>query len=339
MTEKVSCSILRPRKKRNKRETNAKKTTEERVGELAHAGGTAQQQSSAEESNCPANPPSHFDLTAEHEAASSDFCLSGGENSDEMSHSGMIYQPNTELSFYLDDDQFTSSEALSYDISIPLVLATSAYDEYCFVSNFTQLIASSRRNYSTLRPQSWIPKLPQLVATDSLPSPLKYALHAVALLYHAVTHNDSRAEEPAVRLYLAGIESYRSMLLGFQEGKKVVALVSEETQGSEAPRVSNIVAIFVPILFSFYEALQGAGSDAELLHHSAATEMLEARGPDKCVFGLAHSVMRSMRVKEVRDYISLLSIKLLNTSTILLTDRLLGISLHYAKSTCQLFFA
>lgn len=300
MTEKVSCSSLKPQRERKKKTPSTPKVTEDLVYEFVTGDEIAACYVGVEESNCPTTSPSSCGRMAENEDASLDHCQSGDEERGYMSHSGMMNISNTGLSFPLGNDQFSNSDVFNYDASIPPALDTSAYDEYCFVNNFTQLLTSSRRNYSNLRPESWIPKLPYLVATNSLPSPLKYALHAVALLYHAVTR-DSRAEMSALKFYVAGIESYRSMVLGSQVKETSMAPTSEEDLDSDMPHTSDIVAICGPILFSFYESLQDAGSDAELLHHSAATEMLQARGPDKCVDGLAHSVMRSMRIKEVRD--------------------------------------
>lgn len=303
MTEKVSCNRRKPQKKRKKKTASTPKATEDLVYEFVTGDDIATCYVGVEERNCPTTPLSSCGLTAENEDVSLDFCLSGDEYRDDMSYSSIMSGSNTELSFSLSNDQFSNADVFSYDASIPPALAGSAYDEYCFVSNFTQLLTSSRRNYSSLRPESWIPKLPYLVAKNSLPSPLKYALHAVALLYHAVTH-DYRAEVPAVKFYVAGIESYRSMVLGSQAKETPIVSISGEDLDPEIPHASNIVAVCGPILFSFYEALQDAGSDAEMLHHSVAIEMLQARGPEKCVDGLAHSVMRSMRVKEVRHYIS-----------------------------------
>ncbi|UKZ72522.1 hypothetical protein TrVFT333_000152 [Trichoderma virens FT-333] len=221
------------------------------------------------------------------------------ENDDESDDidGGIVYQPNTTSASHFDDDKCFGMAFDSYT-NIPPELDASSYTEYCFVGNFAQLIVSSRRSYSSLRPQSWILELPHLAATNALPSSLRYAMHAAALLYHAVTNNDIRAKVAAVRWYLAGIQSYRATILKPQTKKALMAPVTEETQTSEEPCISEIAEICVPIMFSFYEALQGGSSAAELLHHAAATEMLEARGPEKCVSGLAHSVMRSLRVRE-----------------------------------------
>ncbi|UKZ70913.1 uncharacterized protein TrAtP1_011884 [Trichoderma atroviride] len=296
MTEKVSCSMLKPKKKRKRKTHSTRKATENPGYEFITEDEIATCYVSVEESSC-STTPSSYGRMAESEDSSLDLCQSGDEDRGDIFHSGMMDTSITGLSLPLDSDQFSNSDVLNDGASIPPALVTSAYDEYCFVSKFTQTLTSSRRNYSTLRPESWIPKLPFLVATNSLPCPLKYALHAVALLYHAVTR-DSRAERLAITYYLAGIKSYRSVVLGNQAGQSPTTSVSEEDTVSEMPHSADIVAICGPVLFSFYESLQGAGSDAELLHHSVAVEMLQVRGPDKCVDGLAHSVMRSMRVKE-----------------------------------------
>lgn len=298
MTEKVSCSMLRPRKKKKKRVVNTKEITEERMEKPLHADGATKQQSSAEESSSLAVPSALSNLTTDNEAHSSYLGLFEIEDDGEISHSGIPFLPNTELASHFDDDKCFGTQAFDYDIAIPPELDASAYDEFCFVGNFAQLVISSRRSYSTHRPQTWLLELPRLAATNSLPSSLRYAIHAASLLYYAVMNHDIRAKVAAVKWYVAGIQSYRC-----ETEKALAALVTNETQVSEEPRVSDIAEICVPVMFSFYEALQGASSDAELLHHAAATEMLEARGPEKCVSGLAHSVMRSLRAREVRDYI------------------------------------
>lgn len=300
MTEKVSCSMLKPKNKRRKKTPSTRKATEDVRYEFVTGDEIATCYVSVENSSystTPTTSPSPYGRMVESEESFLDLFQSGDEDRGDTSHGGMMDTSITGLSFPLGSDQFSNSDVLSYGASIPPALVTSAYDEYCFVSKFTQTLTSSRRNYSTLRPESWIPKLPYLVATNSLPCPLKYALHAVALTHLAVTR-DSRAERLAIRYYLAGIESYRSAVLGNQTRQSPTSSISEEDTDSGMPHLSDIVAICGPVLFSFYEALQDAGSDAELLHHSVAVEMLQARGPDRCVDGLAHSVMRSMRVKE-----------------------------------------
>lgn len=304
MTEKVSCSLLKPKKRRRKKTPSTRKATEDLGYEFVTGDEIATCYVNVDDSSYSTTPttfPPSYGRMAESEDAFFDLYQSGDEDKSDKFNSGMMDTSTTRLSFPLGSDQFSNSDVVSYGVSLPPALVTSAYDEYCFVSKFTQTLASSRRNYSTLRPESWIPKLPYLVATNSLPCPLKYALHAVALTYHAVTR-DSRAERPAIRYYLAGIESYRSAVLGSQARQSPTSSISGEDPDSEMAHSSDIVAICGPVLFSFYEALQDAGSDAELLHHSVAVEMLQARGPGRCVDGLAHSVMRSMRVKEVRNY-------------------------------------
>jgi hypothetical protein len=332
--------MLKPKKKRKRKTLGTRKATEDPGYEFVIEDEIATCYVSVEESNHSTTSPSSYGRMADSEDLSLDLCQSGDEDRGDMFHSGMMDASITGLSFPFGSDQFSNSDVFNYGVSIPPSLVTSAYDEYCFVSKFTQTLTSSRRNYSTLRPESWIPKLPYLVATNSLPCPLKYALQAVALLYHAVTR-DSRAERPAIEYYLAGIESYRSVVLGSQARQSPTTSISEEDTDSEMPHSSDIVAICGPVLFSFYEALQDAGSDAELLHHSVAIEMLQARGPDKCVDGLAHSVMRSMRVKEVRDYKTLCIYENRNLcgSCSLTSCPPPGIPFHYAKPICQLFFA
>ncbi|KAL7941827.1 hypothetical protein V8C42DRAFT_360520, partial [Trichoderma barbatum] len=296
MTEKVSCSSLRSRKKKKKRAVNTKETKEEQTKKPLHVDSAAKQQSSTEDNgeNRSAVPAASNSLPTDKEAEIS--YLDILEHDDESEFS--LYQPHTEPASHFDDDKCFGMEACDHIITIPPELDASAYNEYCFVGNFAQLIISSRRSYSSLRPQSWILELPHLAATNALPSSLRYAMHAAALLYHAVTNHDTRAKIAAVKWYLAGIQTYRATILKPPTIKALTAPMQGETQTSDEPCISDIAEICVPIVFSFYEALRGASSDAELLHHAAATEMLEKRGPEKCVSGLAHSVMRSLRARE-----------------------------------------
>lgn len=172
------------------------------------------------------------------------------------------------------------------------------------MSNFIRLLTSSRRNYIKLREQSRIHKLSYLIATTSLSYPLKYALHAVALLYHAITRDPS-SKIPAVKFYLAGIQNYRSKVFSSQAKETHTASTSANYLDSEMSHTSDFIAIYGPVLFSFYKSFKDTDPNAELLHHSMAIEMLKARCPNKCADGLAHSVMRSMRVREVRHYTNL----------------------------------
>ncbi|KAK4082767.1 uncharacterized protein Triagg1_1657 [Trichoderma aggressivum f. europaeum] len=316
MTEKVACKSRLPRKKKKRRVANTEESVKEQTEKLLPIDGATKQHGRMEESEETDDATKQRGNSAESEgntstATSSASCSCttgiGGEisyldlltNDDESGtiDGGTTYQPSTEHASHFDDDKCFGTD-YNYSINIPPELDASAYNEYCFVGNFAQLIISSRRNYSSFRPQSWILELPHLAATNALPSSLRYAMHAAALLYHAVTNNDIRAKIAAVRWYIAGIQTYRATILKSPAKKSLPTPVSEETQASKEPCIAEIAEICVPIMFSFYEALQGGSSDAELLHHAAATEMLEKRGPEQCVSGLAHSVMRSLRVRE-----------------------------------------
>lgn len=300
MTEKVSRNISRPRKKKKRTETKEKRHEEEQRDGPSNADDVAKQQSSAEESDSLANLPTPSTFITGYETEFLDLSLLETESVGETNYFSMAYPSDTLPVPDFDNDEFSDLDFFDSDISIPPSLDAPAYNEYCFVGNFAQLIISSRQNYSSLRPQSWILELPHLLATDSLPPPLKYATHAAALSYHAVTNHDTNAEVAAIKWYLAGIKSYRAMVLGSQTNKTLTASVPEETSESGTPFISDTVEVCVPVMFSFYESLRGTSTEAELLHHEAATRMLETRGPEKCVSGLAHGVMRSLRVREVR---------------------------------------
>ncbi|KAH0533385.1 hypothetical protein TsFJ059_001965 [Trichoderma semiorbis] len=316
MTEKVACKSLWPRKKKKRRVADTKETAKEQVEKPAPTDDATKRQGSTEESEGTDDATKQRGSTEESDeitpiAASSASCnrttgieeeisyldLLTNNDESETIFGGATYQPIHEHTSHFDEDN-CFGKGFDYNINIPPELDASAYNEYCFVGNFAQLIISSRRNYSSQRPQSWILELPHLAATNALPSSLRYAMHAAALLYHAVTNNDIRAKIAAVRWYIAGIQTYRATILKSPAKKTLPAPVPEAAQGSKEPCIAEIAEICVPIMFSFYEALQGGGSNAELLHHAAATEMLEKRGPEQCVSGLAHSVMRSLRVRE-----------------------------------------
>lgn len=317
MTEKVACKSLLPRKRKKRRVANTKESVKEQTEKLLPTDGTTKQHGSMEESEETDDATKQRGSTEESEgntsvATSSASCnratgieeevsyldlLTNDDENETIEGGGTGFQSSAEHASHFDDDKCFGTD-FNYNINIPPELDASAYNEYCFVGNFAQLIISSRRNYSSLRPQSWILELPHLAATNALPSSLRYAMHAAALLYHAVTNNDIRAKLAAVRWYIAGIQTYRATILKSPAKNILPTPVSEETQASKEPCIAEIAEICVPIMFSFYEALQGGSSDAELLHHAAATEMLEKRGPEQCVSGLAHSVMRSLRVRE-----------------------------------------
>ncbi|KAL7915445.1 hypothetical protein GGI35DRAFT_436873 [Trichoderma velutinum] len=300
MTDRVACKSRRPRKKKNRKVSSTKETIEEQIEKPLPTEETTKQRGSTDESEGSpsiATPPASSNRTTDIEGEISYLGLLKSDDESETIDGDSVCQPSTEhVSHFFDDKCFGTD--FNYSINIPPELDASTYNEYCFVGSFAQLIISSRRNYSHLRPQSWILELPHLAATNALPSSLRYAMHAAALLYHAVTNNDIRAKIAAVRWYIAGIQTYRATVLTSPTNKILSAPVPEDSQAPKEPSISEIAEICVPIMFSFYEALQGGSSDAELLHHAAATEMLEKRGPEQCVNGLAHSVMRSLRVRE-----------------------------------------
>lgn len=309
MTEKVSCSSTKPKKQRRKKKTVV---PQEKTGEpteqteqptppddASEQKGTVVEQTRSLAVRSAVFPTTPVDPTCDNgdEAPCAD--LLEIEEKGERSHCDHSTVPNTRLVSHFDDGSCFGRKTFSYNSSIPPHLDAAAYNEYCFVGKFAQQLLSSRQSYSTNRPKSWILELPHLAATNALPSALRYAMHAAALLYHAVMNHDDRAKVASLKWYLAGIQSYRTTVLGSKPKKDVAASgPAEKTLRSEGMSVLEIAEICVPIMFSFYEGLQGASSDVEFLHHAAATEMLERRGPEKCVSGLAHGVMRSLRVRE-----------------------------------------
>ncbi|KAL7808776.1 hypothetical protein V8C44DRAFT_366570 [Trichoderma aethiopicum] len=303
MTEKVSCNTVRPKKQRKKKTAAVEEQTQKRAEKPSSADVALEQEGTVDDNSSLADRPA---------ASLAPLTHSTRDKKGETPHTELLgvkeqggntcyvdsSLPGTWTKVHIEDDKCFRMMAFNYNSSIPPRLDAAAYNEYCFVGKFAQLLMSSRRSYSSNRPKSWILELPNLVAKNALPSSLRYAMHATALLYHAVTDHDGRAKVAAIGWYLAAIHSYRTTVLAPTPRKAPVVPVPEEAVGSEGLSISEIAEICVPIMFSFYEGLQGSSSDAELLHHAAATEMLERRGPEKCASGLAHSVMRSLRVRE-----------------------------------------
>ncbi|KAL7956713.1 hypothetical protein V8C34DRAFT_315477 [Trichoderma compactum] len=267
MTEKVAGKSLLPRKKKKRRVANVtKESVKEQTEKLLPTDGATKQHGSMEESEETDDATEQRGSTEESEgkasiATSSASCnratgieeeisyldlLTNDDENETIDGGGTGYQSSAEHASHFDDDKCFGTDFI-YSINIPPELDASAYNKYCFVGNFAQLIISSP-------------------ATNTLPSSLRYAMHAAALLYHAVTNNDIRAKIAAQ--------------------KTLPTPVSEETQASKVPCIAKIAEIC------------GGSLDAELLHRAAATEMLEKRGPEQCVSGLAHSVIRSLRVRE-----------------------------------------
>ncbi|PTB78875.1 hypothetical protein M440DRAFT_1461870 [Trichoderma longibrachiatum ATCC 18648] len=302
MTEKVSCNTVRPKKQRKKK-TAAVEEQKKRTDKPSSTDVASEREGTVDDNRSLTDRPAASlapltDSTWENKGERQHTELLGIEEKGENTHFVDPSLPSTWPKVHINDDKCFRIMTSNYNSSIPPRLDAAAYNEYCFVGKFAQLIMSSRRSYSNNRPQSWILELPHLAAKKALPSSLRYAMHAAALLYHAVTTHDDRAKVAAIGWYLAAIHSYRTTILASTPRKAPVAPVPEVAVGSEGLSISEIAEICVPIMFSFYEGLQGSSSDAELLHHAAATEMLERRGPEKCASGLAHSVMRSLRVRE-----------------------------------------
>ncbi|KAL7780943.1 hypothetical protein V8C43DRAFT_311524 [Trichoderma afarasin] len=176
-------------------------------------------------------------------------------------------------------------------------LADIGNNEYHLVGIFVDLITSSRR------PQrSWVFELPNIMATTTSPS-VKFSIRAAALIYYAVSNSDNATAADALHWYLAALESYRMSL--HDSGHKLPwdtkALGNSPNASSSSPSIDengHCNMIYVPMMFAYFEQMQGATPDAGLKHLNIACDILQAIGPHACSFGIQHKMFRSVRSLE-----------------------------------------
>ncbi|OPB36097.1 hypothetical protein A0O28_0108710 [Trichoderma guizhouense] len=176
-------------------------------------------------------------------------------------------------------------------------LADICNNEYHLVGIFVDLITSSRR------PQrSWVFELPNIMATTKSPS-VKFSIRAAALIYYAVSNSDNATAADALHWYLAALESYRMSL--HDSGHKLPwdtkALGNSSNASSSSPSIDengHCNMIYVPMMFAYFEQMQGATPDAGLKHLNIACDILQAIGPHACSFGIQHKMFRSVRSLE-----------------------------------------
>ncbi|PNP51195.1 hypothetical protein THARTR1_08099 [Trichoderma harzianum] len=176
-------------------------------------------------------------------------------------------------------------------------LADICNNEYHLVGIFVDLITSARR------PQrSWVFELPNIMATTTSPS-VKFSIRAAALIYYAVSNSDNATAVDALHWYLAALESYRMSLhnSGHNRPWDTKALgTSPNAPPSSLSVYENGYCnmIYVPMMFAYFEQMQGATPDAGLKHLNVACDILQAIGPHACSFGIQHKMFRSVRSLE-----------------------------------------
>ncbi|EHK21942.1 uncharacterized protein TRIVIDRAFT_222594 [Trichoderma virens Gv29-8] len=170
-------------------------------------------------------------------------------------------------------------------------------NEYYLVGIFVDFITSPRR-----RQRSWVFELPNIMASTTLPS-VKFSIRAAALIYYAVSNRDNATAVDALHWYLAALESYRMSLHGSSHKPLWDAKVlGNSPNASSSPpsldQSGHCSTICVPMMFTYFEQMQGVTPDAGLKHLNVACDMLEAIGPHTCSFGLQHRIFRSVRSLE-----------------------------------------
>lgn len=179
------------------------------------------------------------------------------------------------------------------------LLADICNNEYHLVGIFVDLITSSRR------PQrSWVFELPNIMATTTSPS-VKFSIRAAALIYYAVSNSDNATAMDALHWYLAALESYRMSIHDSDHKRSwdTKALGNSPTASPSSPSIDesgHCNMIYVPMMFAYFEQMQGATPDAGLKHLNIACDILQDIGPHACSFGIQHKMFRSVRSLEVR---------------------------------------
>lgn len=192
-------------------------------------------------------------------------------------------RPDRDFSFM--DNQVHSSLAVS--TLAPIGLNGLCVNEQDFVAKFVSFIASPRKHR-----RSWIYSLPGIVSTTTVPS-VRYSIRAAALMYYAASTRDHHAGTTALRWYLAALASYRKMIrMSPQESSFLHSFSSSDC-------CQNYTALCPPLMFQYFDVMQGFSANRGQEHHGFTCRMIERLGPSKVLNGIEHDMFRSIRTYEV----------------------------------------
>lgn len=152
------------------------------------------------------------------------------------------------------------------------------YDQ-AFISHFVDL---HYRNRVNMQEVLWLSRLHEL-HSKSPQLALRFSIRAAAMAFYARVHQDPAVLTDSYRWYITSLNRQRVSLS---------RLDSEKIPGQEH--------VLVPIILGVYEVYAGTTPMSVFQHLTAASNVLEMIGPRNCASGLAHQLLRALRVSDVK---------------------------------------
>ncbi|KAH0548214.1 hypothetical protein GP486_008070 [Trichoglossum hirsutum] len=150
-----------------------------------------------------------------------------------------------------------------------------------FVSYLISSLSSPLLHKTQLR--SWAIELPEILNAAG-PTTI-YSVRAAAMALYGIRSGDKSIQTDSCRWYAMGLSCQRSLLQK-----------SATDCPAEMPTAEEICA---PIMLSLFEVAVCTAPAGWIHHLSAATRMLEMRGPENCREGTVHTLFRTLRISSV----------------------------------------
>ena len=171
-------------------------------------------------------------------------------------------------------------KALRWQYKLPMMYEPSLVDVYdqAFVSHFVDM---HNRVRSDSPPLHWLTRLHE-VHSKSTQAALRVSIRAASMAFYARLHQDTSVLTDSYRWYITSLSRQR------------IALSNLDTKA-----VPSHDILLVPIILAVYEVYAGTTPMSVFQHLTAASKILEMMGPRNCAAGVAHQLLRAMRVSDV----------------------------------------
>ncbi|KAF2713421.1 hypothetical protein K504DRAFT_450120 [Pleomassaria siparia CBS 279.74] len=169
--------------------------------------------------------------------------------------------------------------AVRWHMTLPTMIQPSqAHNlDVAFVSHFVQL-NKGVRPYTPEIP--WITHLPTF-HTSATRTALKLSIRATAMAFYANIHGN-----PAIM-----VDSYRWYTMSLNAQRLSLSKMNSKS-------IPDDEEVLVPIVLGLYEVYAGTTPTNVFQHLTAATKIIEMRGPQNCSSGVAFTLFKAMRVSD-----------------------------------------
>jgi hypothetical protein len=170
--------------------------------------------------------------------------------------------------------------ALRWQYKLPMLYQPSRagiYD-HAFVCHFVELNKGVRSPCPEI---PWLTYLPGTYTGIKTPA-LKLSIRAASMAFYAKIHRDVSILVESYRWYTMSLNAQRLSLARFD--------------GSSVPTDEDVL---VPTILGLYEVYAGTAPGNVFQHLTAATKILDMRGPKNCRSGVASPLFLGIRVSDV----------------------------------------